>query len=369
MMRALLLVLVLCQACAVADLTEVVVSIETEARLRMRSQSLSLRVSTVAGSTVLENSNAPWTDGRYTLALAPQADANSRYVVEVRALEGGVAIAQARLISGFVQGQTRYVRLRLEDVCVGMLRCEGATTCRAGSCVDAEVEPSELGASSDDAPISTAREPATEQDAAPAGDAAPVATGDASAQDASSALPSIPPKDAGTPRDASEPSASARCGAGFYEGTWSGEHTYAFLWNPTTTQIVASSTVAAPVVSLVVDDNGASSTHAVRGCVSASMKANASVRPWLARLQGTVDCTTGELEGTLVGHYVVADTAFPFQGTYDAQLFGAQLVDGSWDIEEPSDPEDGKSGTGFGEWSASFRAPSGPTILEPCATL
>ena len=143
-----LLALGWCGGCASADLTQVVVVVEAEPSVLAQAETLSV---TVYGESVsdtgwsdplLDVSDADWTKGTYTIALSPQnADRAGRYLVEASAHREGSPIATARLISGYVQGETRYVRLLIEDQCVGVT-CDSPSTCTAGECTDAEVDPS-----------------------------------------------------------------------------------------------------------------------------------------------------------------------------------------------------------------------------------
>ncbi|HEX5661368.1 MAG TPA: hypothetical protein VFX59_29465 [Polyangiales bacterium] len=389
-MRRALLALALC-ACGKEDLTEVVVIIEGEPSVRTRSESLFLRVSTApregVGETVLENSNAPWTDGRYTLGLAPRdADDASRYVVEARALEAGAPIASARLISGFVHGQTRYVRLLLEDQCIGMLSCGEGTTCRGGSCVDAEVDPLEFAPRSDDAPTSSELQPAGfESDASvPSAeamardattpeevrDAGPDAAAAAQPDTGLASLPDAGPlaNDAGSPPSDAGPAGGVlpKCKPGYYEGTWLGDYTYMDLGLVANTKIQPMSTVDAPVLSLLLTSEPGG-LRISKGCVSSTMTEvpTGAKRPFLVRLGGSLDCVADVLRGgVLSGQYVSAGYPYTFTGTLAARVEGDSLRDGTWSAEEPA--SETSTGGGTGIWNASWKSSTAPAGLDPC---
>ncbi|MEY4514913.1 MAG: hypothetical protein RLZZ450_7035 [Pseudomonadota bacterium] len=134
--------------CAGTDLTEVVVVVVAEPEIVAQTQGLSVKVygesSSDAGVSelALDLSNAPWSSGAFTVALAPKMSGHAgRYRVEASALKEGQPIATARLISGYVLGETRYVRLLLEEQCVGV-SCDAHNTCAAKLCIGAELDPS-----------------------------------------------------------------------------------------------------------------------------------------------------------------------------------------------------------------------------------
>lgn len=431
MRRALLASLLLCMSCAVDDLTEVVVIIETEPAVRAQSTSLALKVTSVAAAndglvdTLFDNSNAPWHDGRFTVGLSPKKPGvDSRYRVEASAQVNGRTIATARLISGFVVGQTRYVRMLLEDQCVGVLSCTPDTTCHQGACVGAEVDPTQFAPSSDLAPSSTtlpastdvptdgavqnkpdaaqqgANDAATTNDAG-VGHAAPNDAGanaqpprtadtgtptppDASVRADAAVTMSVPdagspPPDAGTPPpDAGAPVVPnvARCKPGYYEGSFMGDYAYTLFNSKMDTKILPVSTTKAPVLSLVLVADadtvgGPSSLRINAGCMSGTMMAPNGNRQFFARMAGTLDCATGTLSGRLAGAYFVLNTDidYPFTGALSAQLGPSadSSLSGAWDAVEPKDPNNISSGGGQGTWTASFVSDAAPAVsMDPC---
>lgn len=155
------LVLLSC-ACRTEELTQVVVQVEVESPIIAESggNNISVTVSTwpesplKAPEVLTGNSSAPLRDGRYSIGLSPLSPANpGRYLVEVSALQNGVPFATARLISGYVVDETRYVRLRLESMCA-RVSCPADQSCHAGRCVDARRAQSGFASSSGAAPNS-----------------------------------------------------------------------------------------------------------------------------------------------------------------------------------------------------------------------
>lgn len=159
---ALIAALLWLAGCSSDSLTEVVVIIEAEPRVLARSNELSIHVTSdpdSGGAPQLNHSNARWhDDGTYTLALSPaNPKAPDHYRVEATALSisNGLSLGvTARLASGYIAGETLYVRLLLEDVCLNV-SCEANSTCHDGACVPASVNAAGFGLHSDTAPSST----------------------------------------------------------------------------------------------------------------------------------------------------------------------------------------------------------------------
>jgi hypothetical protein len=170
-------------ACSEPDLTQIVVRIEADEEVQRAATHLSVRVVNDpedTQQTLLENSKAPWRDGAYTVAISPEKwTSRGRYAVEASALKNGKPVAEARLLAGYVPGETRYVRLALEGACIDVLDCDVQSTCRGGTCVGASVDAADFARTQTAAPASTALaaaenpEPASNDDAG-AADATPV---------------------------------------------------------------------------------------------------------------------------------------------------------------------------------------------------
>jgi hypothetical protein len=158
----------LCSAACGSDAqyTEVVVSVQAEPLVQAMMQSLSIVVKRDphgANLTVHDNQNVPW-KGEYKIALTPGAQgALGLYRVEVAAHRAGdpQPLAVARLLSGYVAGQTRYVRLVLENACLERPSCEPNQTCHQGVCIDATASADGFSSRPDSAKPSVEQAPPT----------------------------------------------------------------------------------------------------------------------------------------------------------------------------------------------------------------
>jgi hypothetical protein len=79
------------------------------------------------------------------VVLTPEAgDARRVFELTATALDlSGAQVAQARVITGYVSHQIRWVRLVLEDDCIGVT-CDDLETCEVGGCKIAFVDPRDL---------------------------------------------------------------------------------------------------------------------------------------------------------------------------------------------------------------------------------
>jgi hypothetical protein len=163
----LVLVLVGCDDSAV-DQTQVVVLVDGQPGVRKAARALRVRIDSVeAGGNHLDERVTPkWP---LELTLRPfGGDAERHYRVSVEALgKADALVALARLQSGFVAGERRFVVLMLEDDCIGVACEDASDTCHAARCVSARVDAAELGTRRDRAPeLSDLLEPAARRDAA-----------------------------------------------------------------------------------------------------------------------------------------------------------------------------------------------------------
>ncbi|MEY4509031.1 MAG: hypothetical protein RLZZ450_1153 [Pseudomonadota bacterium] len=314
----------------------------------------------------------------------------------------------------------------LEDQCVGVLSCTPDTTCHRGACVGAEVDPAQFAPSSEQAPTSSTLPATTEGPVDAAASAAPDAaqsvasdaglasdagvgrptasdggtdarspraadtgtatladTGTASIADASARrdadVPASVPDAAAPPPDAGAPPtpSGALCKPGYYVGTFMGDYSYTLFNMKTDTKIQPVSLTNSPVLSLVLVADadvvgGPSKLRVSAGCMSGTMMAPPSDRPFVARMAGTLDCTTGSLTGRLAGLYFLlnnTDLDFPFTGALSAQFDPSvgTLSNGAWDGVEAKDPNNISSGGGKGSWTASFVSDIAPSVSkDPC---
>jgi hypothetical protein len=151
--------LVLFGSCADDTLTQIIVVVTPETMVRTQSTGVRVVVSsepsTGAGQLLAEQSSAPWNDdGEYTISLVTRRT-DARYRVEVDAISGTRVVSTSRLISGYVAGDTRYVRLLLSDVCAG-ISCDRDKTCVAGQCRSATLDPLTFPRETDEEPQSSA---------------------------------------------------------------------------------------------------------------------------------------------------------------------------------------------------------------------
>lgn len=186
---------VMAVGCTTRPATQIIVEIDAESGVRNDLDVVHIRVNGGDGSTVgapaiqrLDVRERPprWP---FTVVIAPlDRDPERRYEVVVTA-EGAQpavgerpVVARVRAISGFVPGETRVLRLLLEDACRGQV-CGDDQTCRRGTCQSAVVDPTTLGSLNDAGASSDASSP----DAGSGDASSDAGPGDASSADAASA--------------------------------------------------------------------------------------------------------------------------------------------------------------------------------------
>jgi hypothetical protein len=132
--------------------TQVIVLVNAEPEVREATTTLHLTVRNDEHENVLDEELVP--DWEVKLALAPKdGDASRTYLVTAEALDDHhTVVARARLASGYVEGEKRFVVLLLEAACLGMPCPRAGDTCHAGACVPSQVRPDQLGRTRDDAP-------------------------------------------------------------------------------------------------------------------------------------------------------------------------------------------------------------------------
>ena len=130
-----------------------VVEVYADQMVNAQARALRLQVWSVeeegaSARTVFDDEKAVMVDSwprRHT--LAPKGgDSKRRYLVKARALdEAGEVVAEAKVISGYVAGQGRILRIGLEGgTCLGVV-CTDTTTCQGGLCLEIpEVDPGTL---------------------------------------------------------------------------------------------------------------------------------------------------------------------------------------------------------------------------------
>jgi hypothetical protein len=153
--------LVVASACQLdshlTPLTQVVVDVDGEAQVKARSADVELVVrggqtpdETWEAAPAMQRSIELGQDGAPTwplrLVLVPRdRDAQRLFAISATAHDGaGGVVAQARLLSGYVSNEIRYVQLELSDDCQDIV-CASTQTCRAGACADAVRAAESLG--------------------------------------------------------------------------------------------------------------------------------------------------------------------------------------------------------------------------------
>jgi hypothetical protein len=134
--------------------TQVMVVIEAEPAVRAMAVNVDIEVLSGTGpiSGWEPRGQRSLTDGDDAIAwpleaaLVPRKGGTDRvFVVIATAYDAaGDALVQVRAISGYVKGKTLTLPMLFEDLCLGKLSCADTKTCRAGNCVDANIDPGEL---------------------------------------------------------------------------------------------------------------------------------------------------------------------------------------------------------------------------------
>ncbi|MET0284880.1 MAG: hypothetical protein ABW352_10430 [Polyangiales bacterium] len=94
--------------------------------------------------------------------------------------------------------------------------------------------------------------------------------------------------------------------------------------------------------------------------------------PFVARLEGDLNCSTGEFKGTLTGYYTligIPGADFSFQGPLTAQFNfdNSTLDDGEWSVAEPPAADGNAAGGGEGTWDAKWTQEDAPIFENnPC---
>ena len=145
-----------CESGAGTPVTQVIVDIDAEASLRASIAELEIRVAGSDGMGDLDRraerlmqNVRPGQEGEpdwpVRLALTPRGGDSERvFELSATALDSQKQfMVAARLITGYVEHETRYARLLIEASCLNK-RCEALETCRGGVCADAWVDAASL---------------------------------------------------------------------------------------------------------------------------------------------------------------------------------------------------------------------------------
>jgi len=162
------------------------------------------------------------------------------------------------------------------------------------------------------------------------------------------------------------------CKAGYYTGNFSG------TYHPAATgsfpvPISAKELNGVPGLAMTLtQDSGGEFASVGNGCLIGNAEGFGTDNPFIAILTGSVDCSSGEFKGEIVGYYNLVNISVfkptfhgPLTGKFDAD---AKLNDGKWTVTED---EAGLGGFGGdGTWTVSWTSENGPNELpEACKKL
>ncbi|MDB4973431.1 MAG: hypothetical protein JWN48_1772 [Myxococcaceae bacterium] len=192
----------------------------------------------------------------------------------------------------------------------------------------------------------------------------------------------VPTSDAGKPLSTQD-----LCKAGYYTGNFKGLYNPGFAGGGLVMsgfQVMIegkalNATVPALAFTLEEEESGpAGEFHTFTvggGCMVGSANVfNVIDNPFVARITGSLDCSTGYFEGQLDGQYTLLNLSpVPslFKGPLTAQFVLPQtLADGEWQVAEPNAALGGSMGGGQGTWGAEWSAESAPMMdSDPCAVI
>ena len=157
-MRWMVCLMLLLAACGGRERTQVVVVVEAQ-RQMARADELAIEViaDPFGEARVIDTEEPREASFPYTIAFSPSDGDTGTFSLRLGVLQRGREIGVARLITDYVAGETRYVRVVLEDACLHRLHCGLRATCHEGGCVSAESDETAFSARADDAPVSVER--------------------------------------------------------------------------------------------------------------------------------------------------------------------------------------------------------------------
>jgi len=176
------------------------------------------------------------------------------------------------------------------------------------------------------------------------------------------------------------------CRAGYYSGGFTGKYKPgAFGFGIGTSllevDIAGAMSNGRPALDLTLEENfmgngGEFTTFTVgNGCMTGVAMAVGTNNPFVARLTGDLNCSTGEFIGTLEGKYTLLDLQgleFTFKGPLIAQfdVDTSSLKDGEWTVSEPPALTGDPAGGGEGTWNATWDSDMAPARdVDPCADI
>jgi hypothetical protein len=188
--------------------------------------------------------------------------------------------------------------------------------------------------------------------------------------------------DAGSRPDPNKP----QCKAGYYSGAFSGKYKPGAFGlglgeSLLEVDIAGELSNGRPALAFTLMESaslegGEFATFTVgNGCMTGVAKAVGTTNPFVARINGNLDCSTGQFVGTLDGKYTLLDLSgleFKFKGpiTGKFNVDTSTLDEGVWSVDEPPALNGDRAGGGNGTWDATWASDTSPELgTDPCAVL
>lgn len=172
------------------------------------------------------------------------------------------------------------------------------------------------------------------------------------------------------------------CKAGFYSGEFTGKYKpgafgFGIVGSFFEVDIMGVGNGGYPALSFTLEaeksGSGEFASFGVKnGCMVGNAKAYGTDNPFVARIDGELNCRTGQFMGTITGRYDLIKTGlkFDFTGPLSSlfELPQARLKDGIWNVKEPPALDGTPAGGGGGTWSAIWESDAPPPGEDPCAS-
>jgi hypothetical protein len=176
------------------------------------------------------------------------------------------------------------------------------------------------------------------------------------------------------------PAGPQLCKAGFYSGEFSGKYKpgafgLGIFPSPLEVDIIGVGANGYPALSFTLEEtkegSGEFQSYRIKnGCMVGSANAYGTNNPFIGRIDGELDCTTGIVTATISGQYNLLSLGLMFQFTGPATgqftLPASRLTDGVWSVQEPNALIGQPAGGGGGKWSAFWTDTAAPSGEDPC---
>ena len=174
------------------------------------------------------------------------------------------------------------------------------------------------------------------------------------------------------------------CKAGYFTGEFSGSYKpgafgFGFGMSMFEVPIMGVPFMDIPALSFNLEEQatgvGEFMTYTVGdGCMTGNAQAYGTDNPFVARISGSLDCSTGMFKGKLRGHYKLLnfdELPFEFEGPLNSMFaLPSSLKDGVWSVMEPPAADGEPAGGGMGTWSADWKSNDVPVSdVDPCADI